>query len=111
MNRIPTVGRAWTGISCHFKRNYGITCVLYQKAATDPIQKLFVDKIREYKNKSVGGKLVDSTPKLEKDMANEMEKIERQYGGGAGVDLTKFPNVTFKEVKIDPINAAQVEKK
>ena len=32
------------------KRNYGVTAPAFQKA-TDPIQQLFIDKIREYKSK------------------------------------------------------------
>ena len=34
-----------------FKRNLGISAPVLQKAS-DPIQQLFVDKIREYKSKS-----------------------------------------------------------
>lgn len=34
-----------------FKRNIGISAVAFQKAS-DPIQQLFVDKLREYKQKS-----------------------------------------------------------
>lgn len=37
-------------------RNYGISAVLYAKAS-DPIQQLFVDKVREYASKSKGKKL------------------------------------------------------
>lgn len=37
-------------IQLAFKRNYGVSAVLYQKAS-DPIQQLFVDKIREYAQK------------------------------------------------------------
>ena len=33
------------------KRNFGITAVVSQKASLDPIQQLFVDKIREYRAK------------------------------------------------------------
>uniref|UniRef100_A0A4D5R917 ATP synthase-coupling factor 6, mitochondrial n=1 Tax=Scolopendra viridis TaxID=118503 RepID=A0A4D5R917_SCOVI len=88
------------------KRNYGITAVMLQKTPTDPIQKLFVDKIREYtqKSKAVGGKMVEATPEAEKALKDELEKIERQFGGGPGVDLTQFPTFTFKDPVIDPIN-------
>ena len=34
------------------RRNIGMTAVLAQKAPTDPIQKLFLDKVKEYAQKS-----------------------------------------------------------
>ncbi|CAK1583937.1 unnamed protein product [Parnassius mnemosyne] len=79
--------------------------------ATDPIQQLFVDKIREYKKKSVGGKLVDPTPAIEKELKAELEKLERQFGGGAGVDMTSFPTFKFEEPKLDPIDEQAQQKK
>ncbi|XP_036400937.1 ATP synthase-coupling factor 6, mitochondrial-like [Megalops cyprinoides] len=65
----------------------------------DPIQKLFLDKIREYsaKSKSTGG-LVDAGPEYQKNLSEEMTKLQRLYGGG---DLTKFPEFKFAEPKFD----------
>lgn len=73
---------------------------------SDPIQQLFVDKIQEYskKSKAAGGKLVDMTPEVEKQLQQELDKVARQYGGGPGVDMTKFPTFTFQDPKIDPLN-------
>ncbi|KAJ2944694.1 hypothetical protein O0L34_g4051 [Tuta absoluta] len=79
--------------------------------ATDPIQQLFLDKIREYKQKSAGGKLVDPTPEITKEMKTELEKLEKQFGGGSGVDMTAFPSFKFEEPKLDPIDEQAVEKK
>ncbi|XP_059472172.1 ATP synthase-coupling factor 6, mitochondrial [Neocloeon triangulifer] len=75
--------------------------------AADPVQQLFIDKIREYaqKSKAAGGKFVDASPEIQKELANDLEKAAKQYGGGAGVDMTKFPSFQFSEPKIDPINA------
>ncbi|KAL4718214.1 hypothetical protein ACJJTC_013789 [Scirpophaga incertulas] len=73
---------------------------------TDPIQQLFLDKIREYKQKSAGGKLVDSSPAIQKEMQTELEKLAKQYGGGSGVDMSAFPTFKFEEPKLDPINEA-----
>ncbi|XP_018014572.1 ATP synthase-coupling factor 6, mitochondrial [Hyalella azteca] len=83
-------------------RNYGVSAVCLQKAV-DPIQQLFVDKVREYgqKSKSSGGKLVDSTPQVEKQLQQELDKVAKQYGGGAGTDMTKFPSFKFEEPVID----------
>ena len=47
------------------RRNVATSYVAAQKAS-DPIQQLFVDKVREYadKKKKAGGKLVDATPQV-----------------------------------------------
>ncbi|XP_063627836.1 ATP synthase-coupling factor 6, mitochondrial [Cydia splendana] len=79
--------------------------------ASDPIQQLFLDKIREYKQKSAGGKLVDPSPAIEKELKTELEKLEKQYGGGSGVDMTKFPDFKFEEPKLDPIDEQAQAKK
>ncbi|CAH0728665.1 unnamed protein product, partial [Brenthis ino] len=78
--------------------------------ATDPIQQLFLDKIREYKQKSAGGKLVDPSPAIEKELKSELEKLERQFGGGPGVDMTSFPSFKFEEPKLDPIDEQAAKK-
>ncbi|XP_053613468.1 ATP synthase-coupling factor 6, mitochondrial [Plodia interpunctella] len=72
--------------------------------ASDPIQKLFLDKIKEYKQKSSGGKLVDPSPSIQKELKTELDKLEKQYGGGSGVDMTSFPSLKFDEPKLDPID-------
>ncbi|CAH2094897.1 unnamed protein product [Euphydryas editha] len=77
---------------------------------TDPIQQLFLDKIREYKQKSVGGKLVDPSPAIEKELKTELEKLERQFGGSPGVDMTSFPTFNFQEPTIDPIDEQAAKK-
>lgn len=53
-----------------------------------------------------GGKLVDPSPEIERELKQEMDKLSKQYGGGSGVDMTKFPEFKFTDPKIDPINAA-----
>ncbi|XP_013194247.2 ATP synthase-coupling factor 6, mitochondrial [Amyelois transitella] len=80
------------------------------QSANDPIQQLFLDKIREYKQKSAGGKLVDPSPSIEKELKTELEKLERQYGGGSGVDMTAFPSFKFDEPKLDPIDEQAASK-
>merc|ERR1711890_90262 len=76
--------------------------------STDPIQGLFLTKIQEYaaKKKAAGGALVDSSPATEAELAQELDKVAKQYGGGAGVDMTVFPSLQFKEPAIDSINIA-----
>ena len=91
------------------RRNMGVSAVCCQKVASDPIQKLFVDKIHEYanKSKSAGGKLVDASPDTEKSLKDELEKITRQYGA-TGADFQKFPTFNFQEVDLQPVGV-QVE--
>ncbi|NP_001091814.1 mitochondrial ATP synthase coupling factor 6 [Bombyx mori] len=79
--------------------------------ATDPIQQLFLDKIREYKQKSAGGKVPDASPAVEKELKTELEKLEKQYGGGPGIDMTAFPSLKFEEPKLDPIDEQAAPKK
>ena len=69
-------------------------------------QGLFVDKIREYgdKKSKAGGKLVEATKATEAELTAELEKVSKSYGGGAGVDMTAFPEFKFADPKVDPIN-------
>ncbi|XP_024266842.1 calphotin isoform X1 [Oncorhynchus tshawytscha] len=67
----------------------------------DPIQKLFLDSIREYSSKSVAsGGLVDAGPAYEKNLAEELTKLQRFYGGG---DITAFPEFKFTEPKLEEV--------
>lgn len=50
-----------------------------------------------------GKKLFDASPAIQRELTAELEKIAKIYGGGAGVDLTKFPTFTFPEPKVDPV--------
>ncbi|KYN13842.1 PREDICTED: ATP synthase-coupling factor 6, mitochondrial-like [Trachymyrmex cornetzi] len=82
------------------KRNISTNVPALQKAS-DPIQQLFVDKLREYKSKSVGGKLVDPSPDITRERDSELEKLNTQYGGGSGVDMTQFPQFKFVDPPVD----------
>ncbi|CAL4063761.1 unnamed protein product, partial [Meganyctiphanes norvegica] len=83
--------------------NYGATSVLNQ--AVDPIQQLFVDKIRAYdvKAKEQGTGLVDATPEVEKRLEQELGKVAKAYGGGDGIDMTAFPTFEFTDPVVDPL--------
>ncbi|XP_021197016.2 ATP synthase-coupling factor 6, mitochondrial [Helicoverpa armigera] len=79
-------------------------------SASDPVQQLFVDKIREYRQKSADGKFVDPSPAILKELKAELGKLEKHYGGGPGVDMTAFPDIKFGEPKLDPIDEVIPEK-
>jgi len=88
------------------RRGFGIMVPAMQKA-TDPIQQLFLEKLREYGSKSKNGDLVDATPEIKAELKSELERIAKQFGGGAGVDMTKFPEFKWTEPKLDPINQSE----
>ena len=61
---------------------------------SDPIQKLFVEKLQEYNKKSAaaGGDLVDSTPETKARIDTEMQQIRKRFGEG---NLEEFPKFNF----------------
>merc|ERR1712142_412636 len=81
------------------KRNIGVSAAASQKANLDPIQQLFIDKIREYKTKSVGGKLVDASPETEAMFKGMLQNLEGAYSA-KGKDMTSFPSFTFTDPEI-----------
>lgn len=120
-----------SAVSVTLRRNLGISAVLFNKTKElDPVQKLFVDKIREYNVKSKwvsvsswsfviskserqdlktnlslslsllfffppyrsSGGVVDAGPSYQKNMTEEVNKLQRLYGGG---DMNKFPDFKF----------------
>uniref|UniRef100_A0A3B4VGW1 ATP synthase-coupling factor 6, mitochondrial n=1 Tax=Seriola dumerili TaxID=41447 RepID=A0A3B4VGW1_SERDU len=83
-----------SAVSLTLRRNIGISAVLFNRAKElDPVQKLFLDKIRDYNTKSkTSGGIVDAGPAYQKNLSEEVTKLQRLYGGG---DLTKFPDFKF----------------
>ncbi|XP_014260848.1 ATP synthase-coupling factor 6, mitochondrial-like [Cimex lectularius] len=78
----------------------------YSKAV-DPIQQLFVDKIREYdqKLKANGGALFDPTPELERERSNQYLMLKRQlFKDSNPENLTQFPEFRFEDRPLDDIN-------
>ncbi|CAB1417210.1 unnamed protein product [Pleuronectes platessa] len=91
-----------SAVSLTLRRNLGLSAVLFNRAKElDPIQKLFLDKIRDYntKSKSSGG-IVEAGPAYQKNLSDEVVKLQRLYGGG---DLMKFPEVKFTEPKLEEV--------
>ena len=84
------------------RRHIGVTAYVSQKPASsgsssDPVQKLFLDKLREYNTnaKKIGGeKLVDVTPQFEQKMVKETDALKRRFGSG---DMEQFPKFDFTE--------------
>uniref|UniRef100_A0A8C2DVE5 ATP synthase peripheral stalk subunit F6, mitochondrial n=1 Tax=Cyprinus carpio TaxID=7962 RepID=A0A8C2DVE5_CYPCA len=75
---------------------------LTSAAQLDPVQKLFLEKIREYSTKSQAyGGPVDAGPEYETAFSEELNKLQRLYGSG---DLTEFPEFKFSEPGVPEID-------
>ena len=74
--------------------------------ATDPIQKLFLEKIREYSKKmgSAPNGLVDSDEKLQKQLAAEINRVSNNFGIEDPNDIANL-GLKFEETcPLDSIN-------
>lgn len=80
-----------SAISVHLRRNIGVTAVAFKEL--DPIQKLFVDKIREYRTKrQTSGGPVDIGPEYQQDLERELFKLKQMYGKAAAAAFRRpFP--------------------
>jgi len=65
------------------------------RRAMDPIQAIFVNKIRAYRDQSsaLGGP-VGADGVFKQEQADIMERLSRTYGGG---DMESFPSLEFVE--------------
>ncbi|KAL4609178.1 ATP synthase-coupling factor 6, mitochondrial [Arapaima gigas] len=89
-------------VSLVLQRNVGLSAVLFNRAKDmDPVQKLFLDKIRDYntRSKATGG-VVDAGPAYQKNLSEEMSKLQRLFGDG---DLAKFPEFKFPEPRLEEV--------
>ncbi|XP_066561891.1 ATP synthase peripheral stalk subunit F6, mitochondrial isoform X2 [Amia ocellicauda] len=93
-----------SAVSWQLRRNVGLSAAAMTAAKNlDPVQKLFLDKIRDYNTRSkTAGGVVDAGPEYQKNMADELAKLQRLYGSG-GEDLAKFPTFTFPEPKLEEV--------
>ena len=100
--RLSSVLRS--AVSVHLKRNIGVTAVAFNKEL-DPVQKLFVDKIREYKSKrQASGGPVDIGPEYQQDLDRELYKLKQMYGKG---EMDAFPTFKFDDPKFEVIDKPQ----
>merc|ERR1711971_172219 len=70
-----------------------------------PRSRLILEKIRAYATakKAAGGALVDATPATEAVLQTELGRVAKQYGGGEGVDMTKFPELKWKDPELQSL--------
>lgn len=71
-----------------------MTAVLGKNKSSDPIQKLFVEKLQEYKKKSQasGGELVDFSAEKKARVEVEKQQIRKRFGEE---NLEEFPKFDF----------------
>ncbi|KAL1128813.1 hypothetical protein AAG570_013347 [Ranatra chinensis] len=86
---------------------------LWSAQALDPVQKLFVEKIREYaeKQKNSGNRIVDPTPETEKETEIQMRYLNAKFGNVNYEMMSKFPEFNFTDPKLDPIDVQRPERK
>merc|ERR1711994_645810 len=103
LSATPLFRSAATFARVNIRRNFGASYALLKPAAaaTDPIQKLFAEKTKEYaqKKQAAGGKLVDASKEVEASLQDELDKVAQAYG--AGVDMKAFPSFQHKDPVID----------
>lgn len=100
--RLSSVLRS--AVSVHLRRNIGVTAVAFNKEL-DPIQKLFVDKIREYKSKrETSAGPVDTGPEYHQELEKELYKLRQMFGKG---EMDKFPTFKFEDPKFEVIDKPQ----
>ena len=58
------------------------------------------------KKAAAKGSMVDASEATQLELQAELDKVAKAYGGGAGVDMTAFPELSFEELTVDPINVA-----
>ncbi|KAF3813229.1 hypothetical protein GH733_018393 [Mirounga leonina] len=90
--------------SVHLRSNIGVTAVTFNKEL-DPVQKLIVDKIREYRTKlQASGGPADSGPEHQQDLERELLKLKLTYGKA---DMNTFPDFTFEDPKCEVMEKPQ----
>jgi len=83
-------------------RSFSVCRTVFSKGdAQDPIQRLFVDKLREYgvKAKQTGG-LFEAPAEITKGLHDELEAIERRRNPNKA-DMTKFPTFQFSDAAVE----------
>lgn len=69
--------------------------------AVDPIQRAFVEKLREYveKSKTAEMGLVGATPTQIKNLKDSLEKLDNAFNA-KGVDMNQFPVLQHKDPEL-----------
>ncbi|XP_027953189.1 ATP synthase-coupling factor 6, mitochondrial-like, partial [Eumetopias jubatus] len=98
-----------SAVSVHLRSNTGVIALAFTAVAFNkelgPVQKLIVDKIREYRTKlRASGRPVDTGPEHQQDLGRELLKLKQTYGKA---DMNRFPDFTFENPKFEVIEKPQ----
>ncbi|KAK7798936.1 hypothetical protein U0070_026028 [Myodes glareolus] len=75
------------------------------RVTTDLVQKLFVDKIREYTSKQqTSGGPVDAGPEYQQELDRELFKLKQMFDKG---DMNMFPTFKFEDPKFEVFDKPQ----
>ncbi|XP_045732258.1 ATP synthase-coupling factor 6, mitochondrial-like [Mirounga angustirostris] len=93
-----------SAVSVHLRSNIGVTAVAFNREL-DPVQKLFMDKIREYRTKlQASGGPADTGPEHQQDLERELLKLKQMYGKA---DMNTFLDFTFEVPTFEIIKKRQ----
>ena len=95
---LPQARIGLSSLNTILRRNIGVSAVVSAKAAQtrDPIQKLFLDKLNEYKKNATKlkeGELFDTNVETEAKKKFAMENLHRRYGS----NMEEFPKFSFEK--------------
>ncbi|XP_069115154.1 ATP synthase-coupling factor 6, mitochondrial-like [Argopecten irradians] len=93
-SRLAAVGRT---VQLQVRRNFGASAVVLQKV--DPIQQLFLDKIKEYRQKDI-----QKEAATDPDMLNELERLKGMYKVKAGEDMTTLTVPSYQDIAVENID-------
>ncbi|XP_068182903.1 uncharacterized protein [Antennarius striatus] len=68
----------------------------------DPVQRLFLEKIREYRTHSWTEGRLEAELDYQQRLSQETKELQRRHGGG---DLSRFPEFTFSEPRNEDPNS------
>ncbi|XP_033757934.1 ATP synthase-coupling factor 6, mitochondrial-like [Pecten maximus] len=93
-SRLAAVGRT---VQLQVRRNFGASAIALQKA--DPIQQLFLDKIKEYRQNDVRKEAA-----TDPDMLSELERLKGMYKVQEGEDMTTLSVPTYQDIGVENID-------
>ncbi|XP_036112680.1 ATP synthase-coupling factor 6, mitochondrial-like [Molossus molossus] len=87
-----------SAVSVHCRRNIGVTAVALSREL-DPVQKVFVDEIRESRSKrQASAGPVATGPEHRRELEREVFQLKQMYGNA---DMNAFPDLKFEDTKFE----------
>ncbi|XP_060077562.1 ATP synthase-coupling factor 6, mitochondrial-like [Ylistrum balloti] len=90
-SRLAALGRS---VQVQVQRNFGVSAVVWQK--TDPIQQLFLDKLKEYKQKNIAKEAATDA-----DLLGELDRLKGMYKVQPGEDMTTLSVPKYQDISVE----------